>query len=43
MSALYDNIRESKKSEKYLGDIVPLFITVDPERDSVRNILLEKN
>ena len=38
LGEVYDNIRESRKTEKYVDDIVPLFITVDPDRDSVRSI-----
>ena len=38
LGEVYDNIRESRKTEKYVDDIVPLFITVDPDRDSVRII-----
>ena len=38
LAEVYDKIRESKKTEKYVDDIVPLYITVDPDRDSVRII-----
>ena len=38
LAEVYDNIREARKTEKYVDDIVPLFITVDPDRDSVRII-----
>ena len=38
LGEVYNNIREARKTEKYVDDIVPLFITVDPDRDSVRII-----
>lgn len=37
MALVYDNLKAEKKSgSKFVGDVVPVFITVDPERDSVR-------
>ena len=38
LSVIYDMIKNSKES--FVGDIVPLFITVDPERDTVLFYLL---
>jgi len=38
MSEIYDSLKESAKSEKFVGDVVPLFITVDSERDSVKAV-----
>ena len=35
MAEIYDSLRDSAKKEKYVGEVVPLFITVDSERDSV--------
>jgi len=35
MAEIYDSLRESAKKEKYVDEVVPLFITVDSERDSV--------
>lgn len=40
MAEIYDSLRESTQKEKYVGDVVPLFITVDSERDSVTYIFL---
>ena len=40
MAEIYDSLRESTQKEKYVGDVVPLFITVDSERDSVKYIFL---
>ena len=35
MAEIFDSLRESAKKEKHVGEVVPLFITVDSERDSV--------
>ena len=37
MSEVYDKLKEAKTNSKasYLGDVVPIMITVDPERDGV--------
>jgi len=35
LAEVYDNLREAAKKESYIGEVVPLFITVDAERDSV--------
>jgi cytochrome oxidase Cu insertion factor (SCO1/SenC/PrrC family) len=35
MATVYDNIKAAGAKEKNVGDIVPVFITVDPERDTV--------
>ena len=40
MAEIYDSLKESTQKEKYVGDVVPLFITVDSERDSVTYIFL---
>jgi len=40
MSEVYDKLKEAKKTTNasYLGDVVPLMITVDPERDGVKQM-----
>ena len=41
MSEVYDKLKEAKKrnpNASYTGDVVPLMITVDPERDGVKQM-----
>jgi len=38
MAEIYDSLTETAKKETYVGEVVPLFITVDAERDSVQAV-----
>jgi len=38
MAEIYDSLIETGKKETYVGEVVPLFITVDAERDSVQAV-----